>query len=72
MTKYRFLYFWNDSNSDRQAFTVNCQSAEMPTIDDIYNYAEILFQQSAEELGYSKREIETADYQLAVLKGWCV
>lgn len=71
MNKYCFYYFWNTLSNELEYIYVNVLYNGTFTQSKINEYAESLFQENMLKLGYSQKEIEKADYKLAIVKGWC-
>lgn len=71
MEKYCFTYFWNTEDNEIEYIYVNVLYNGLLTEKDIYAYAEHVFCENMKQLGYSQKQIEKADYQLAISKGWC-
>lgn len=71
MEKYHYTYFWFDKAGEIDGFVVNFYYDGDMTKQDVYDSAEEIFIQHMKKFGYSQKQIEETDYQLAVRKGWC-
>lgn len=71
MKKYTYTFFWMDD--EREIYVVKAQ-VEMKSIlsrQNIYDNAEQIFEKACKQNGISQKQMEEADYMLAVQEGWC-
>lgn len=68
---YTYTFFWMDAKRDIHIIKAKVEVDNTLTIADVYRNAESVFAKVSKEKGYSQKQIDEADYHLAVQEGWC-
>lgn len=69
--QYTYTFFWMDAKRDINIVKAKVEVDSTLTIANVYGNAEIVFAKACKQYGYSQKQIDEADYQLAVQEGWC-
>lgn len=69
--QYTYTFFWMDAKRDINIVKAKVEVDNTLTIANVYRNAESVFVKACKQNGYSQKQIDEADYQLAVQEGWC-
>ena len=68
---YTYTFFWMDANRDINIVKAKVEVSSTLSIGNVYKNAESVFEKACKQKGYSQKQIDEADYNLAVQEGWC-
>lgn len=68
---YTYAFFWMDVERDIHIVKAKVEVDSTLSLAKVYKNAESIFEKACKQNGYSQKQIDEADYNLAVQEGWC-
>ena len=68
---YTYTFFWMDANRNINIVKAKVEVSSTLSLAKVYKNAESVFENACKQNGYSQKQIDEADYNLAVQEGWC-
>lgn len=69
--QYTYTFFWMGKDRELNVIKAKVEVKATLTIQQVYDNAEKVFFEASRKEGYSQKQIDEADYMLAVQEGWC-